>query len=80
MSRYCIRLRGAVEVGELNPRSPQQMTLVRVEPAQTLLSICTDQSGMIGLLRHLHGLGVEILAVERQGNPAAETDGQDSTW
>jgi hypothetical protein len=66
MSAYCIRLRGQVEVSELNPRSPQVMTLVNLSPTYTLLTISTDQSGMIGLLRHLHSLGVEILSVERK--------------
>ena len=63
MNTYLIELRGAVDVNELNPMSPHQMTSTRVEPTKTLITVCTDQSGMIGLLRHLHNLGFVLLAV-----------------
>lgn len=31
--------------------------------AATLLSVCVDQAGLIGLLRHLHAQGMVLLAV-----------------
>ena len=68
---YLIQLDGRVNVDELNPMSPHHMTPVRSEPAGTLFSICTDQSGMIGLLRHLHSLGFVFLSVARQPDLSA---------
>ncbi len=36
------------------------------DPPTTLLSgIVTDQAGLVGLIRRLHGLGVVLLSVER---------------
>ena len=62
---YLIRLMGQVEVGEINALSPQAITVERAEPALTVLAACTDQSGLIGLLRHLHGLGLVFLSISR---------------
>jgi hypothetical protein len=36
-----------------------------IEPASTWFSISTDQSGLIGLLCYLHGLGCTILSISR---------------
>ena len=34
--------------------------------AVTVLSgIVTDQAGLVGLIRHLHGLGIVLLSIER---------------
>lgn len=55
---YLIQLRGQVDEGEINAMSPVQITVERSDMASTLLSACTDQSGLIGLMRHLHGLGL----------------------
>ncbi len=60
---YHIQIRGQAEESEINAMSPLQMTVVRVNQAATLFSVCTDQSGLIGLLRHLHGLGFVFLSV-----------------
>jgi hypothetical protein len=36
------------------------------DPPTTLLSgIVTDQAGLVGLIRRLHGLGIVLLSVER---------------
>jgi hypothetical protein len=40
--------------------------LERAEVAGTLFSVTTDQSGLIGLLRHLHGLGLLFLSAGRE--------------
>ena len=66
MNTYLIRLRGQVNVNDLNAMSPHQMTLVQMTPAATFISICTDQSGLVGLLRHLHHLGLTFLSVNRE--------------
>ena len=69
MCTYLIQLRGQMDEGDINATSPLQITVVQVEAnkgypyAATLLTVCTDQSGLIGLLRHLHGLGFVLLSV-----------------
>lgn len=66
MYTYRIVVRGQVDVGELNSLSPQQMTPVEMDADLTVFSICTDQSGLIGLLRHLHHLRIEFCSITRQ--------------
>lgn len=63
MNLYWITLRGQVDVREVNASSPHQMTLVAGTPATTKITICTDQSGLLGLVRHLHNLGFEIVSI-----------------
>ena len=60
---YQIEVRGQVDEYAFNATSPLQMTVVRVDTAATLFTICADQSGLIGLLRHLHGRGFVLLSV-----------------
>jgi hypothetical protein len=60
---YQIKVQDQVDENDLNANSPIQMTVVGVGMATTLLTICADQSGLIGLLRHLHGRGFVLLAV-----------------
>jgi hypothetical protein len=64
MTRYLIQLAGQVDLTDLNPWSPHQMTLVRMEPHATWIEICTDQAGMLGLITHLHRLGLTIASVQ----------------
>ncbi len=64
---YRVKVSGQVDEGDLNVRSPLEMKVERVETESTWLSIDTDQSGLIGLLRHLHGLGFVFLSVDRKG-------------
>ena len=63
---YHIQLRGRVDEDEINTMSPLQMTVKERNAVSTLLTINTDQSGLIGLMRHLHGLGFVFLSVERE--------------
>ncbi|MCP4539374.1 MAG: hypothetical protein GY832_19735 [Chloroflexi bacterium] len=60
---YQIEVRGQVDENELNATSPTQMAVVQVDMASTSFTIRTDQSGLIGLIRHLHGRGVGLLSV-----------------
>ncbi len=60
---YLIELRGAVEVAELNARAPLQISEVRTNAQATLLAAATDQAGLIGLLRHWHGLGFQFVSI-----------------
>ena len=69
---YQIKVRGQVDENTFNTSSPLQMTVVRVDAdeehpsAATLFTICADQSGLIGLIRHLHGHGFVLLSVYRE--------------
>ncbi|MCL7452526.1 MAG: hypothetical protein M8467_05715 [Anaerolineae bacterium] len=63
---YEIEVRGQVDEGDLNAMSPLQMTVVRVDTTATLFTIRADQSGLIGLMRHLHGRGLVLLSVSRK--------------
>jgi hypothetical protein len=65
MCTYLIQLRGQVDEGEINAMSPLQMTMERGDTAATVFTVRTDQSGLIGLLRHLHGLGLALVSVRR---------------
>jgi len=62
---YRIQLRGQVDEGEINVVSPIEMTVKQVDTTATLVTVPTDQSGLIGLLRHLHSRGFVLLSVYR---------------
>ncbi len=62
---YHIKLRGSVRENEINVSSPLRLNLEQVVSGETLLSLSTDQSGLVGLLRHLHGLGYVFLSITR---------------
>ena len=63
---YQIEVRGQVDENDINAMSPLQMTVVRVDTVATLFTVCADQSGLIGLIRHLHGRGFVLLSVYRE--------------
>jgi hypothetical protein len=63
---YRIEVQGQVDENAFNAMSPLQMTVVRRDTATTLFTICADQSGLIGLMRHLHGRGFVLLSVYRE--------------
>jgi hypothetical protein len=63
---YRIKVRGQVDESDLNAMSPLQTTVVRADAVATLFAIQADQSGLIGLLRHLHGRGLVLLSVSRE--------------
>lgn len=61
-NHYLIRIREQVSERELNASSPLQVLIVDVDSDSTLLSVCADQSGLIGLLRYLHAQSIGILS------------------
>jgi len=65
MCTYRIHLRGQVSEQEINALSPLQTTVENAGADSMLVSLCTDQSGLVGLLRHLHGLGFVFLSILR---------------
>jgi hypothetical protein len=60
---YLIQLRGSVDIEEVNARAPLQIAGVRADTTTTQVTVSTDQAGLIGLLRHLHGLGFQFLSI-----------------
>lgn len=69
---YRIKVQGQVDESELNAMSPLQIELLQADadgqdsPAATLFAVYADQSGLIGLMRHLHGRGLVLLSVSRE--------------
>ncbi|MFN2165870.1 MAG: hypothetical protein ACK2U9_06375 [Anaerolineae bacterium] len=63
---YQIEVRGHVSEIELNRMSPIHVAMERGDPAATRLLVQADQSGLIGLMRHLHALGFVFLSMSRQ--------------
>ena len=63
---YQVKVRGQVDRDTFNATSPLETAVVRVGPVATLFTVSTDQSGLIGLIRHLHGHGFELLSVTRK--------------
>ncbi len=64
--RYRVHGAGQVDEHEVNGTSPLEMKVEKVEADSTWLSVRTDQSGLIGLARHLHALGFVLLRVDRE--------------
>ncbi len=62
---YIIQVRGQVAEGELNAMSPLQVAVTPIRPDMSLLTFSTDQSGLVGLISYLHGLGFVVLSVNR---------------
>lgn len=68
---YQIEIQGQAEENVFNAASPIQVTVVRADPAATLIRLHGDQSGLIGLIRHLHQQGFVLLSVVRKGKKNA---------
>jgi hypothetical protein len=64
---YQIEVEGQLDESDVNAMSPLQVTVRRRDEVATLLTARTDQAGLIGLLRHLHGRGNVLLSVAREG-------------
>ena len=62
---YQIEIQSHVEEHELNATSPIQIRVVHADQSLTRLAVCTDQSGLIGLIRHLHARGLVLSAIHR---------------
>jgi hypothetical protein len=63
---YHIEVRDELDEEAFNATSPLQVTVEWVDAAATRFTVYADQSGLIGLLRHLHRQGFVILAVLRE--------------
>lgn len=63
ISSYKIEVQGMLEENDLNATCPIQVSTVNVDRTATRLAVCTDQSGLIGLIRHLHARGLVLISV-----------------
>jgi len=66
-THYRLEVQGLVDVEWLQSfDSSAEITLdeARQAEATTVLNVHTDQSGIVGLVRRLHGLGMTILQLE----------------
>jgi hypothetical protein len=66
MCTYLILLRGQIDASEINAMGPLQVTTEPLNSGATQLTVSTDQSGLIGLMRHLHGLGLVLESMVRR--------------
>lgn len=65
---YLVRVRGIVDEVELNSGGPLTLNVEFCGDETSMLIAITDQAGMVGLMRYLNGLGIQILSFE-QGKP-----------
>jgi hypothetical protein len=60
---YTLKLSGTLEEEFAASYCPDGTVLLRENGTTTLYNIRNDQSGIIGLIRHLHNLGCTILSL-----------------
>jgi hypothetical protein len=64
---YHLEIQGQLEEKNFNTMSPYRVTEVCASPNVTLFTIYADQSGLVGLIRHLHQQGFVVLSIHRKG-------------
>jgi hypothetical protein len=62
---YLIELAGILHEADINPASPYDLKRTGVGTTATTFSLVSDQAGLIGLLRYLHGRGLVLQSVQR---------------
>jgi len=62
---YHIEVQGEVDESDFNKSSPLRVSIARADVETTLLTLHADQSGLVGLIRHLHHQGIAILSLSR---------------
>jgi hypothetical protein len=62
---YHIKLQGQVDEEDVNGTSPLQVIMKQTDSVATLFTLHADQSGLVGLIRHLHHQGFVILSMFR---------------
>lgn len=60
---YCVRVGGQITGADIGAAAPLPVLVTGESGMCTLLHLETDQSGIIGLIRQLHALGMDILSV-----------------
>lgn len=59
---YQIEVQGIVDEGVFNATSPLRVKVVKADETATLMTLRVDQSGFVGLIRHLHHQGFVLLS------------------
>ena len=72
--RYQIVINGQIEGDDLSSMSPVKLVVESCGPETTRFCVRTDQSGLVGLLRHLHNLGVVLLSIRRMDGDEKPAD------
>jgi tetratricopeptide (TPR) repeat protein len=60
---YKIQIHGRVEEADIHASSPLPFAIEQIEGNNTTITLQTDQSGIIGMIRHLHGLGLTLISI-----------------
>jgi len=77
---YQIEVQDQVDENDLNAASPIHIQVTPADLSATLLTVCTDQSGLIGLIRHLHARGLVLLSINSvQPDPDTHPHGPGTT-
>jgi len=63
---YHIEVKGQVDERAFNATSPLQVKVARAGTESTLFTLHADQSGLVGLIRHLHHQGFVLLSLVRK--------------
>lgn len=67
-AHYTIRIEGAIDdalAGWFGPVQIECRPSAHGQTITTLSGAVVDQAALVGLVRHLHGLGIVLLSVER---------------
>ncbi len=67
-AQYVIKTEGDVDSSLVDWFGPVEIAIGAQETGETvttLSGIVADQAGVVGLIRHLHGLGLVLLSIER---------------
>lgn len=65
-TNYIIRTQGRIDAQWVDWCAP--VTWLAAPSEATAFRLHTDQAGIVGLVRHLHSLGIVLLSVERTDN------------
>jgi len=66
ISTYHICVLGEMDENTFNKKSPLHIKVIHTDKSATLFTVCSDQAGLIGLIRYLHGQGFVLLSVHRR--------------
>lgn len=59
---YQIEVQGKIDESIFNATSPIRVKVEKTDGMATLITIRADQSGLVGLIRHLHHQGFVLLS------------------
>lgn len=70
---YKIQIDGRVEEADFHASSPLPFVIKHIEGGNTMVTVKTDQPGIIGMIRHLHGLGLTLISISFTQENVPET-------